>query len=295
MSSSLNSTSTPLLAGTSWEGSHESCKNYATISCSLLADTQGKLTIYHLDKNGNTQWAEEYSTVSNTMFYKQVVSKSTHFKVKFENQDYQTDQQTCRLVTKLSNSPPDNINVSLTHTEDSVSAFLMTSTGGLVSDGDNKLLVSQKQLTPQTDGVLCHGMDSDTGVETALSVNASGHLKVAVQSAAVWNNCLNNTSLQTTPSLLVSGAGKVMRLNAFNDATQLRYLRIYDQAAEPVYSDSPKAVVVLPHNTSVNVELGFNFYNNLYIVASANSGATTAYGVVDADEVCVNIVCELPD
>ena len=295
MASSLNSTYTPLLIGATWTGSLESCKNQSTISCSLLADTGCTLTILHLDKNGNTQYADELHSVSNTCFYKQVVSKSTHFKVTLYNESPATDQTTCRLITKLSNSAPDNMNVNLSHTEDSVVAHVVTSEGAVSSEA-GKLLVKQNALVATGDSVMAHGYTSMLGSSVALSCDESGRLNVntnEVASAPTWNIVLHTGSLQTTPVLLSSGTGKLLRLNAFNDSVQVRYIRFYDSVGEPVYSNTAKCVVVVPSNTNVSIEMGWNIYNALYIVGASAWGATTAYGIVDADELLATVVLEV--
>lgn len=287
MASFLNSTSTPLIGSASWEGSLENCKNYSAISINLLSDRGCAVSILHLDKVGTILWADEYQTTSNTAFFKQVLSKATHFKVTVLNESV-SDQTVLKLVTKLSNSVPDDINVKVT-LGDSIISKLTTGEGDLSSDS-GKLLVKQNVLVPASDGVLAYGLHVGSGDKVALNVDADGMLNMHA-SVATGSSFLN-TTLTHTPVEVVGAGAKVMRIIAFNDSAQLRYLRLYDANALPAFDDNPKCVLTLKADDSFSSELGITCATGVWIVASSNHGALAAYGTVNADEVSVNVVYE---
>ena len=285
----LNSTSIPILMGATWSGSSENCKKYSSLSVSMLSDTACVLTILHLDKYGTVMWTDQYTTVLNVGFYKQVVSKSSFFKVTIENLDEQ-DQTLCKLVTKLSNSAPDDINVTV-NSSDVVTANLSTAQGA-VSSSNGKLLVQQNVLLPANDGVLCYALDTATNV--AIKCDSSGKVAVNVQNFPAVATGLSycSTSLTHAPMEAYASAKKVMRCICYNDSAQLRYVRLYDSANEPVADNTPKLVLTLQPDSGLVAELGVTCVSAVWIVSAVNHGKTTAYGTVGADEVSVNLIME---
>jgi hypothetical protein len=295
MSSTLNSTSSPILANGTWDGSIESCKHYSSVCVSLWVDTQTQLQILHTDKFGNTQYPDVFTVEASTHFYAQRVTKSTHFKIMLANLNTETDQTVCRLVTRLSNSAPDNVNVRLDSSEDTVAAFLMTDQGPLQSNGNQELLVSQRDLSSQTDGVLSYGYSAALEGPVPLSVDNIGFLNVYSHH---WPPMIDvpycNDDLGTTP-IQACGQGKLLRLHAFNDSAQLRYLRMYDASGTPSYESIPNVVLMLAPGVSSSFEIGVNYFTACYVVAASNPGKSTSYGTVDSGDVCVTMVFEIID
>lgn len=295
MASVLNSSSSPLLANSSFVGNLETCKNYSCIGVSLFADTSCRVSLQHLDKNGNLQLNEEYNTGASYGFYKAVVAKSTHFKVTVENTSA-INQTEFRLITKLSNSVPDDINVKLNAVEDSVLALVSTNEGPVMSE-NGRLLVAQSNLSPISNGVLSHGANS-SGQPVPLTVDDTGRLNVNSGSGPLKVNvswC--STSLQSTPEQVTSGAGRLLRMSCFNDSAQARYIKVYNKDSTPSdiasSGDTPLLVLVLHPSQNTNFELGLDISVGCWIVAGENGGKTAAWGSVGADEVNVNAIVEV--
>ena len=321
--STLNSTSTPLLEEDSWSGSLELCKAYSAVSVSILADTACTVSIIHLDKNGNVQYTDSYTSVANIGLYKACQLKSTHFKVSIVNLG--VDQTVLRLVTRLLNSSPDDMNVTLT-IDDVITAKLSTSQGAVDSSG-GKLLVYQNALSQSTDGVKVYGLDSGTPV--AMKVGSTGVvsvsqnvLDVSTDSVKVYGydgstnrvlstdntGALNvnqklptditsytyhNSSLETTPISVSMSQRKLMFVNVYNDAAQFRFIRLYDAISAPVSTDVAKLVLAIKQNSFLNVPLGMTFLNGIYVCGSSVWGASSAsYGSINTDELLVNLISE---
>ena len=274
----LNSSATVLVQNVAWNGIVESVKTYSTISVALLADKNVTITINHLDKLGVAMTTDQFAGATSVPLFKQVMAKTGLFKVSLLTTE--TGNASLKLVTKLTNSPPD---------DESVTAKLTTTQGDLSSDS-GKLLVKQNVLAPATDGVLSYGLQASNRV--AMKVDADGVLSVSSVPTVVTGVNFCSTSLTHTPAQVVGSAKKVLRMNCFNDGAQVVYVRLHDMASAPVNTDVPICVFAIQPVNNIGVEIGVNFATGVYATASPNVGKTSAFGTVGADEVGINIVFE---
>ena len=308
MSSTLNSTSTPLVASATWTGSVESCKSYSIIGVSLITDITCNLTINHKDKNGNLMSVDSFSCPKDIYFFKQVPCKATHFNLVVENPDVENNQATLRVVTKLANNAPDNMNVSLS-SADTVTTLLATADGALNSVG-GKLYVSQNVLVPANDGVLgyaydgygnnvslqctetgllksfCYGVNG-LGQATALPIDGNG--KLSVSHPQVSGSSYVTSNLKTSSQQASASAKQVTRMVAMNDSAQLRFIRIHDASSSPINTDAPVCVIAIKPNDVLMCDLGVSCASGVYITASSNWGTVSAFGSVNDDEVLCNL------
>lgn len=277
----LNSSTAVIAQNASWSGSIESVKNFNAISYMILTDVATSVTVHHMDKLGNSLTTETFTCVANTALFKQFYAKTSHFKIVMTTSV--ADMSAMKLITKLTNSMPDDEHITAK----------LTTTQGDLSSSSGKLLVSQNVLAPATDGVLSYGLQDGTSTKVALKVDAGGVLSVAASLAQLPGNNFCTTSLTHAPQQVVGSAKRVIRMNCFNDGAQVVYVRLHDiVSAPPINTDVPVCVFALQPMNNINVEIGVNFALGVYATASSNVGKTSAFGTVGAEEVGVNVVFE---
>ena len=256
---SSNCSSIPLHASQSWSGKLEACNNFGCISVLAKGNTGFLVTINHCDKLANVIMKDEYPSEEGVVFA-QVQLKSSYFFVSANNNSG-FDQAKFYLVTKLSNIPPDNMNVQL-------------------DSGDRPVVCGQ------------YSVDSSFH---PISVDDKGSL---ITSIANTTYCCTVTlmisPIQVLPSEMKTyyNGNRLKFLNIYNDNTYPVYVRLYDMINSPATTDFACLVFVVLSGTNVNMNLECDFDNAIWAVASTNWGNTGDFGYVNANSVVLNAVLQ---
>jgi len=106
------------------------------------------------------------------------------------------------------------------------------------------------------------------------------------QAVALWNT-YRTLDAQPTGVNIKSAAGEVGGWYLSNNASSVRYVKLYDKATAPASTDTPKLTLMLPANSAANIlaPAGIDFTTGIGIrcstgVADNDTGAPTANDVV---------------
>lgn len=103
-----------------------------------------------------------------------------------------------------------------------------------------------------------------------------------------------NLNLNTTGQLVRNGAANLYAIHIYNNAGQVRYIKLFDKGTAPVLNtDTPVMTLAVAGSGTVNVinlsvPLGINFNNGIGIGASSGP-ADQNTGTVNAND----IICDL--
>jgi hypothetical protein len=130
----------------------------------------------------------------------------------------------------------------------------------------------------------------NTAVSTNDGVSNAGTLRVTVSNDSDGRIGLNPLTSggwlvqrdldldEATPANIKSSAGQVGGWYIYNNATSVRYVKLYDKASAPVLAtDTPEMTIPIPASSAANVE----FANGIEFTLGIGWAATT--GVADAD------------
>ena len=203
--SNLNSSSVPLAGLAVWNGPMESCKNYTLISITAYSlNTYGEVKCFHYDKLGTLLSTNTFTygpNPPNATVIKQFMIIGTHFAV--QNTSTSVANQTVgKIITRLSNTIPDDMNVKLSSDNDSVTAKVHGSAGAITSES-GKLLVKQNVLTAATDGVTAT-------LSTAEGAVASDAGKLLVKQNVLTATDVVTAKLSTAEGAVASASGKLL-------------------------------------------------------------------------------------
>lgn len=187
----VNSTNNPLNSQNYYLGLYEDVKNNMSVSVSLLSDTDNTITLYHSNDRVSIHHQEEYNTLADISFLKQVLLRCKYFKIKVENTT-QTNQTKLSVLTRFLTSTPDNINVSLS------------------ADDNDSVLIK---------------LYNDNNQLTNLRCDNSGNLKITGLSGSTidTSNLATETTLRDISKNLITLTDKFK-----NDGNNNLYVRVSD-------------------------------------------------------------------
>ncbi len=132
---------------------------------------------------------------------------------------------------------------------------------------------------------------TDETLKEVKAVQTDGSQKTKVVPATCGGlSVYRNINLHTAVKIKGSH-GQVYGWFLFNNASAVRYVKLYNKASTPTSSDSPKMTIPLPAGGGANVNFtsGITFSNGIGIRATTGAGDGNT-GTPAANEVIVNII-----
>ena len=246
MTSYLNKTTEPLLAGTGeFLGQPEDVGKYHSITVSCKTDQNTTLTTQFSHDGTNWDVEDVFSVDADVGFFRQLHVKGQFFRIKLNNYEV-TNQTYMRCFCYFKHGTPNEIDVNLDSSQDNVEVFQ--------SDENNLKALSVLELG----GSL---VSSSNRLPVDIGTGTQTHWQILE---------LANPSSSSGASM--TGV-KILKVHIFNtNATNSYWLRLYDRTSNPTTADGVDLQFFAPANqTTVIDNINVDFSTGLRIAVADNN------------------------